>query len=95
MRNNRAPYNLNTETLGLYARDTYIVTLSANKADHSVYNIGISATLIRRNFISRLLFLVPYIYSIYFYILTFFNIVYILSRLLLTTNCRDRIEIGK
>jgi len=47
--------------LGLYARDTYIITLIANKADYSVYNISISATLIRENFISRLLFLVVYI----------------------------------
>jgi len=78
-----------------YIRNAYIAILIVNMPDHSIYDIGVSVTLIYRNFISRLL-LVAYIFnSIYFYILNFFDIVYKLSRLLLTTNCRDRMEIGK
>ena|ERR1700722_8521205 len=61
----------------------------------SIYNIGVSATLIRGNFISCLLLVVHIFNSIYFYILSFFNIAYKLSRLLLTTNCYNKMGIGK
>ena len=73
----------------------YIITLIVNISDHFIYNIGISTTSIRRNFISRLLLVVYIFNSIYFCILNFFDIIYKLGRLLLTTNYRDRMEIGK
>jgi len=78
-----------------YIRNAYIAILIVNTPDHSIYDIGVGATLIRRNFISHLLLVVHIFNSIYFCILNFFDIVYKLSRLLLTTNCRDRMEIGK
>jgi len=78
-----------------YIRNAYIAILIINTPDHSIYNISISATSIRRNFISRLLLVVYIFNSIYFYILNFFNIAYILSRLSFTTNYRNRMEIGK
>jgi len=61
----------------------------------SIYNISISAILIRGNFISYLLLVVYIFNSIYFYILSFFNIAYKLSYLLLTTNYRNRMGIGE
>jgi len=77
-----------------YIRNAYITILIINTPNYSIYNISVSAILIRRNFISRLLLVVHIFNSIYFYILNFFNIAYKLSRLLLTTNCRNRMEIG-
>ena len=78
-----------------YIRNAYIATLIINTLDYSIYNISVSATLICGNFISRLLLVAHIFNSIYFYILNFFDIVYKLGRLLLTTNCRNRMEIGK
>jgi len=51
--------------LGLYAGDTYIIILTANKADYSIYNVGVNAILIYKNFISHLLFLIVYIFILY------------------------------
>jgi len=78
-----------------YIRNAYIAILIVNILDYSIYNIGVSATLICGNFISYLLLVVHIFNFTYFYILNFFDIVYKLSRLLLTTNCRNRMEIGK
>jgi len=78
-----------------YIRNAYITILIVNTLDYSIYDIGVSATLIYGNFISRLLLVVYIFNSIYFYILNFFDIIYKLSRLLLTTTCYNRMEIGK